>query len=170
MDSSQEYIPASYGDMLHAVFDQSSQGLQVINRSWEYVFVNKAVAKHGRSTPEALMGHTMMEMYPGIDKTPLFVQLKRCMEERVSISMETQFTYPDGRQGWFQLYIHPWSDGIIIFSIDMTDRKHDEQLVHKHIKAIQAISEHTPEEKQQLAALEALVTKLCNREPVVIKA
>jgi PAS domain S-box-containing protein len=38
----------------------------------------------------------MMEMYPGIDNTELFIVMRDCMINRVAHQMENNFTYPDG--------------------------------------------------------------------------
>lgn len=127
MNQTSGNIPRSHDDLLHQVFDQATVGFQVIDRDWRYVFVNEAVAKQGRKTVHDLLGKTMMEVYPGIDKMPFFEQLKKCMDEGVGIRMENEFNYPGGEKGWFQLYIHPWSDGVMIFSADINDHKLAEQ-------------------------------------------
>lgn len=114
-------------EILRKIFDQSSEGFQVIDKDWKYLYVNKTVAMQGMSTVEELTGHTMMERYPGIEKTPLFKQLKRSMDDKVAIKMDNEFIFPNGQRGWFQLFIHPWTEGIIIFSIDITSRRLSER-------------------------------------------
>ena len=105
------------------VLDNLMEGCQIIGFDWRYLYVNDAVAKHGRFRKEELLGHTMMEMYPGIEDTELCEVLKRCMKERTSTQFENKFKYPDGRMGWFELRVHPVSEGIFILSIDITKRK-----------------------------------------------
>lgn len=105
------------------VLDNMMEGCQIIGFDWRYLYVNDAVAKHGRFRKEELLGHTMMEMYPGIEDTELCEVLKRCMKERTSTQFENKFKYPDGRMGWFELRVHPVSEGIFILSIDITKRK-----------------------------------------------
>jgi signal transduction histidine kinase len=65
----------------------------------------------------------MMEKYPGIEHTPFFSVLRRCMDERVPEIVENEFTYPDGTKGWFELSIQPAPEGVIILSMDITRRK-----------------------------------------------
>ncbi len=168
MDQSLEPIPQNYEDMLHQVFDQSSQGFQVIDRNWRYVFVNAAVAKQGKSTDIELMGHTMMEKYPGIDQTPLFTQLKRVMDEKVSIRMDNFFTFPDGSTGWFQLFIHPWSDGIIIFSVDITERKREEETLAEKISHLESSQPFSPEGQAKINELKQILDKLRHQEPAIM--
>lgn len=159
-------IAHSASDILRQVFDQSTQGFQVIDRKWRYLFVNQAVASQGKSTPSQLIGRTMMDAYPGIDQTPLFTQLQRVMNDRVSIKMENEFSYPDGSTGWFQLFIHPWEEGIIIFSVDITARKLAEQEL---VNTIDKLSKQaSPEILTQVTALQEAVIKLSQNNPTEI--
>ena len=103
--------------------DAMLEGCQVIDFNWRYAYVNDAAAKQGRRTTAELLGHTMMEMYPGIQNTPMFDRLKDCMDNRISHQMENEFAYPDGSLGWFDLRIEPVPDGILVLSQDITERK-----------------------------------------------
>ena len=89
----------------------SGRGCQVIGFDYRYQYVNEAVAEHGRTTTEALLGHRMMEVYPGIDSSPMFSVLQRCMQSREPAEMENEFTYPDGSTGWFMLKMEPVPGG-----------------------------------------------------------
>lgn len=99
------------------------EGLQIIDRQWRYRYLNAAACRHGRLPKEALVGRTMMECYPGIEATPLFALLTECMATRAPATFENQFTFPDGSAGWFELRIGPWHDGLVVLSIDITERK-----------------------------------------------
>jgi PAS domain S-box-containing protein len=158
-------IPTSHEGLLHEVFDQSSAGFQVIDRDWKYLFVNSAVAKQGRTKVEDLVGRTMMQKYPGIEKTKLFEYLKKSMDDKVVVRMENEFIFPDGSKGWFQLFVHPWSEGIMIFSVDITGRKLAEAELHQKIEDLEKrIS--SPGEKSKLTELQKALAKL--REPEIL--
>ncbi len=118
-------------DELRTVVDSLREGLQIVDRDWRYVFVNQAAASHGRTTPEALTGRTMMECYPGIEDTDLFSLLKRCMLDGTTEHLDNEFRYPDGSLGYFELHIEPCAVGLTILSIDVTrGRTLEEQLRH----------------------------------------
>lgn len=111
--------------------DNMLEGCQMIGPDWRYLYVNDTVLKHGRTSREKLLGHTMMEAYPGIENTELFARLRNCMEQQVSDHMESEFIYPDGSKSWFDLSIQPVPEGIFILSLDITERKQAEaKLVH----------------------------------------
>jgi PAS domain S-box-containing protein len=106
-----------------ATLNVVQEGVQVISRDWRYLYVNDSVCRHGRLTRDQLLGRTMSECYPGIDETPLFRTLERCMREGTSQEMENEFTYPDGARAWFDLRIEPCPEGIFVLSVDITRRK-----------------------------------------------
>jgi PAS domain S-box-containing protein len=111
--------------------DNMMEGCQIVGHDWRYLYVNDAVVKHGRTTKEELLGKTMMEIYPGIEKTAMFSTLKRCMQKRVSALLENEFEFPDGKKGWFELRVQPVPEGIFILSVDITERKEAEQALSK---------------------------------------
>ena len=122
------------------------EGYQVIDCGWRYVYVNEAAAKQGRHSKEELVGHTMMEMYPGINKTDMFSHLYKCMIERVPHQMENEFTFPDGSKGWFELRIEPTYEGILILSMDITERKEIEKELNIYRQRLEeVVAERTAE-------------------------
>lgn len=120
MNSPKDQIKPYLGN---EVLDNLLEGFQLISSDWRYLYLNDTVCKHGKYTREELLGYTMMEKYPGIEKTPMFSVLEKCMNLRVSETIENLFTFPDGSQAWFELRIEPVLEGIFILSIDITERK-----------------------------------------------
>jgi PAS domain S-box-containing protein len=103
--------------------DALLEGIQILSFDWRYLYVNDAVARQGRKSRAELLGRTMLECYPGIDKTPMFSLLERCMRERAPQTMENEFVYEDGSRAWFELRMRPCTAGVIIASLDVTERK-----------------------------------------------
>lgn len=103
--------------------DALHEGVQIIGRDWRYLHVNEAAARHGRKTPAELVGRTMMECYPGIEATPTHSILDRCMRGRLAETLENEFTFEDGQSAWFELRIRPFGAGLIVVSLDTTERK-----------------------------------------------
>lgn len=166
MNGSYPAIPQTYEDLLHEIFDHSSEGFQVIDTEWRYIYVNQEVARQGKSRPEALLGKSMIEQYPGIEKTELFAHMKRVMEKKVSISMENEFLFPDGTKGWFQLFIHPFSAGIYIFSVDISDRKEQENAVIQKIEMLSKVFASAESDKTLFTDLQSAMQKLYRSSPV----
>lgn len=165
--SDKEYslIPQDYKDIMQQVFDQSKQGFQVISKNWEYLYVNRAVAQQGKKTPNDLIGKKMTDVYPSIEETPLFEQMKKVMREKISIKMDNEFRFPDGSLGWFSLFIHPWSDGIIIFSVDVTERKKEEAKLLEKISKLDMSKFENSKTQQELEDIKNAIEKLI--QPVI---
>lgn len=126
-------------ERLRDALDYMIEGCQIIDRDWRYVYVNNSVAAQGKKSKQELLGHTMMQAYPGIDSTPLFYHLRNCMVNRVSTRIENEFTFPDGTTGWFELRIEPVPEGILVFSVDITNSKTAEAELSKYRNRLEEV-------------------------------
>lgn len=128
-----------------STLDNLIEGCQVIDREWRYLYLNNTAAKQGRRPKEELLGRTMMECFPGIETTPMFVTLQRCLKEQAFHTMENEFSFPDGTRGWYELRIEPVPEGLFILSLDITERKRAEEerslLTFRNQALIHALSE-----------------------------
>jgi len=113
------------------ILNNLQEGVQIISNDWRYLFVNDSVTKQTRYSREELIGYTLMEKYPGIEKSAMFKTLEKCMEQRVTRRFENEHTYPDHSKGYFDLMVQPVPDGVLILSIDISDRKKDEEEIRK---------------------------------------
>ncbi|HNX24658.1 MAG TPA: response regulator [Spirochaetota bacterium] len=105
-----------------STLDNMLEGCQIIGFDWRYIYVNDAAVEHGQKTKDELLGHTMMEAYPGIDSTELFSLIKNCLEDRVPYRLKNEFVYPDKKIAWFNLIIDPVPEGAFIFSTDISEQ------------------------------------------------
>ncbi|HEY1164224.1 MAG TPA: PAS domain-containing protein, partial [Chitinophaga sp.] len=111
----------------YSLFDHLIEGVQVISRDWKYLYVNEAISIHSMLSKERLLGHTLMEIYPGIEDTELFRRIKGCMQHCTTHKMMVEFNFPHRAVGYFDLRIQPVPEGVLILSIDVTDQWKTEQ-------------------------------------------
>lgn len=123
--------------LYHDTLDNMMEGFQIIGFDWKYLYVNNTVVRQSKFSREELINRTMMEMYPGIENTPMFQALRLCMNARVTKQFENEFKYPDGSSGWFELSIQPVQEGLLILSIDITHRKKAEKEKREYIKGLE---------------------------------
>jgi PAS domain S-box-containing protein len=116
-------------ERFRTTLDNILEGCQLLGFDWRYLYLNGAAARQNRRPNEELLGHTMLECWPGIEGTEVFQMLKRCMTERSPLHDEVEFTFPDGVKGWFDVRVQPVPEGIFVLSIDISDRKQAERLL-----------------------------------------
>jgi PAS domain S-box-containing protein len=124
---------------LQRTLDSMLEGCQIIDFDFRYIYLNDTAAKQARRKKEELLGRSMVEMFPGIDRTKMFSHLAFCMTSRVPHEMENEFTYPDGSNGWFELRIEPVPEGVLVFSIDITKRKEYEKELSRYQQRLEEV-------------------------------
>ena len=107
--------------------DNMLEGCQIFSSDLEYLYVNEALAKQAGLPREKLIGRRFNDLYPGMEETPLYKNMMKCLEERVSIHMENEFVFPDKTYKFFQLSFQPVPEGFLLMSVDITERKNAEK-------------------------------------------
>lgn len=116
-------------ERFRSTLDSMIEGAQIIGFDWRFIYINDVADEHNRRPKEELLGNRYMDIWPGIESTPIFELIRDCMENRVFHAIENEFTFPDGSKGWFDLRIEPIPEGIFILSVDITERKKAEELL-----------------------------------------
>jgi PAS domain S-box-containing protein len=111
--------------------DMMLEGAQILDFDWRYLYVNDALLKSSQYSRETLVGRTMMDCYPGVEKTMLYEKIQRCMLAREGSVFENRFTFPDGTQGVFDLSIQPVPEGVFILSVDKSSQHKSEEKLLK---------------------------------------
>lgn len=130
---------------LRATLDTMMEGCQIIGFDWKYLYVNEAACRHGRRPRAQLLGHTLMEAYPGLEQTPFFRELDRCMRQRAACGMENEFVFQDGSKALFDICIEPVPEGLLVLSYDVTDRKQAEKLIRQSEERYRRLIQVSPD-------------------------
>lgn len=126
--------------------DSLIEGFQIISYDWYYLYVNDAVVKQSKySSKQELQADSIFVLYPGIEKTPLFEILEKCMKQRVARNFEHEFTFPDNSKGWFEMRVEPVPEGLFILSMDITDRKKADMALLKSEERVRQFAKHLNE-------------------------
>lgn len=144
-----------------STLDNMIEGCQIIGRGYRYLYLNDSAIKQGRQNKENLLGHTMMEVYPGIENTEMFYFLRQCLEKGIPHRMENEFSFPDGSTGWSELGMQPVPEGVFILSLDITERKQAEARVNRlnlTLRSIRNVNQLLTREKDR----DRLIQKVCD--------
>ena len=115
------------GERLRRTLDNMLEGCAIISRDWTFVYVNDATARHAHLTRDGMIGHNMLEILPGVEKTVFFDAYRRCFEDQTPQKVEAVYTFPDGTSAWYEVRAEPSPDGIFVLSLDISDRKQAEE-------------------------------------------
>jgi PAS domain S-box-containing protein len=126
------------------MLDTMLEGCQIVGRDWRYIYINDAAQAQNRRPNAELIGHVMMECWPGITETPVFAMEKRCMEQRECSSAELPFAFPDGGTGWYKLTVQPVPEGIVVYSEDVSARHKSEAVLLEREFMLSAIIDNSP--------------------------
>src|SRR5688500_8955474 len=88
---------------LVAALDCMQEGFQIIGLDFRYRYVNRTAAAHGGRRVEELIGRTMMECYPDIERTELFALVENCITTNEPTSMRSDFESPEGDTATLEL-------------------------------------------------------------------
>jgi PAS domain S-box-containing protein len=124
--------------------DNMLEGIQIIGFDWKFIYVNDAMAIHGRKNRTDLPGKTLMEAYPGIESTPIFKVYKSCLVNRVAEHLEYEYIFADNSSSWFELSFRPVPEGMFILSIDISERKKTEAQLSEERNKFIKITQTSP--------------------------
>ena len=103
---------------LENVLQNLKEGFIVLNDQWEIVYLNVTMATMFRKRREDLVGKNLFEVFP--ESQELKNDMIYAKEEKVSVINE--FYYPPCER-WYENRILPHTDGICIFSTDISSRR-----------------------------------------------
>jgi PAS domain-containing protein len=86
-----------------------------------------------------------METSPGVESTPLFAAIRRCLKERSAEQLETTIPYPDGTSATFQLGVQSVPEGVFILSLDVTEHKHAAEALRTSMEEFRTLAEAMPQ-------------------------
>lgn len=125
----------------HRVLDDLLEGCQILSYDWRYLYMNDVTLIQSHLSREMMIGKSMLEMLPDIVHTPVFAVMKRAMDERIIQRTENEYRYPDGTSAWFQLNIQPVPEGILILTLDITERKQAEAAFKRYTQHVELLHE-----------------------------
>ena len=146
----------------HRTMNNMEEGIILLDYDWTYIYINKAAEIQGQRPAGELLGKTVMECWPGIESTDFFKLEQEVMQNRIPKQVEDSYTLLDGKEHWFNWHIQPAVEGLLIITVNITERKQIEaEMRQLNSELEQRVDERTRElrnTQEKLVRQERLAT------------
>lgn len=129
--------------LLRLFAQYSPAGIAMFDREMRYVMASQRwVDGYNLGSVDSLIGRSHYEIFPDIPERWREIH-QRCLAGSIEKCEEDLFVRADGTQQWIFWEIHPWHTvsgeigGIILFSVDVTERKQAETALQESQNQIQ---------------------------------
>ncbi|NDJ17490.1 ATP-binding protein [Myxacorys almedinensis] len=124
------------------ILSSISDSFVVLDRDWNFTYVNDRYCKTVEMERDALLGHSVWELFPDAANTDVHIQLQRSLDEQTPVQFEWFF---HAWNRWFEYRVYPSPSGLTIFLCEITDRV---QVEHERRQTESAL--HESEERLRL--------------------
>ncbi len=92
-----------------------------LNRNWCFTYLNHQAAQLIQRSREELLGQNLWETFPDFVGSVLDQECHKALSQQVPISFEEFYPF---LQTWFEVRVFPAADGLSLFLVDVTERRH----------------------------------------------
>ena len=110
---------------LQTVLDSITDGLLVLDNEWLFTYCSEHGARILGLRPEDLVGGSIGDLFPHVDKTGFGDAFRRAVKSRVPVHIED--FYPEPLNMWLECHCYPADDGLSVYFRDISERKRTEE-------------------------------------------
>lgn len=133
---------------LQSIINSSDNVLIYMSNDFTIRYANRRAQEHARKLfgKEFRVGEKLSDYYPGTAGETALEHAKQLRAQKKTISFEHQITYPDGEVCWFlRRYYGVFGEdgelnGIVVASINITNRKEQELQIQKQADSLREIA------------------------------
>jgi PAS domain S-box-containing protein len=126
------------------VLEGMAEGFLLLDRQFRTIQINaEGLRLEGRPASE-IIGRSHWDAYPGAEHTPIGELYKRAMRERVPLSLEHRYVWPDGHAAWLEVRAYPSPDGLAVFYRDVTERREREEALREAEARLRGLADNLP--------------------------
>ncbi len=116
--------------------DTMMEGVQIIGFDGKLIYVNDKLVSQAKFTKEQMIGHTLPELYLGVEQSAIYQSYQKCLQDRQPLHFENKFEFPDKSVEIFEISVQPVPEGIFVLSADVTGKRQMDEKVRLLNEAI----------------------------------
>jgi PAS domain S-box-containing protein len=133
---------------LQSIINSSDNVLIYMSNDFRILYANRRAQEHSMKlfNQPLEIGKKLTEYYPPAERERALQHSRQLRDQKKTVTYEHQLTYPDGENVWFLRRYYGVFDqngelsGIVIASINITNRKEQELQIEKHAEALREIA------------------------------
>jgi len=126
------------------VLEGMGEGFMLLDRDFRILQMNAEGLRLEDRPPSQVVGRSHWDVYPGSEHEPIGQMYRRAMCERVSLTMEHRYVWPDGHGAWLEVRAYPHPEGLALFYRDVTERREREEALGEAEARLRALADNLP--------------------------
>lgn len=110
------------------ILSSISDSFYTFDREFRYVYVNEATTKMFGLPESEFLGKTLWDLFPDVEGNIFHREVKLALEEQEARVFENYYPPLDR---WFENRVYPSTDGLSVFTAEITDRKRSERILRE---------------------------------------
>ncbi|MGY2053178.1 PAS domain S-box protein [Methylobacterium sp. JK268] len=126
------------------VLEGMGEGFMLLDRDFRILQMNAEGARLEARPSGAVVGRSHWDVYPGSERMPIGQMYVRAMRERISLTLEHRYVWPDGHAAWLEVRAYPHPEGLALFYRDVTERREREEALREAEARLRALADNLP--------------------------
>ncbi|QOY35418.1 PAS domain S-box protein [Anaerobacillus isosaccharinicus] len=115
------------------ILDRITDGICVLDRDWNFLFLNNAAEKFIERSKENMIGKCVWEEFPVLVELPIFSYYQYAMENQELVNFDF---YNPILQQWYDVRAYPSNDGLTVYFFDITERKRNSIRTNEYYQSL----------------------------------
>lgn len=128
------------------ILESVSDAFIALDRNFRFIYINQSAANKYAQKASDLLGKVIWEALPGLKSEVFFSELNNCMSRQLQKSFE-EFDAVNNR--WLFHAVYPSSEGITIYTKDITTRKLQEEEMRKANDELRRLSGYLQQVREE---------------------